>query len=100
MTNSRLQARIESRVTDRKMVHHLSLLGRQLEITVHVFIIEGSDASRSQPERLCGENQPLTDGGCLEMAIAITTFTIKTGGALGSPDHRKRHAGVAREILP
>src|SRR4051812_42193792 len=99
MTNSRLQARIESRIPDRKMVHHLSLLSRELEITVHVFVIERPDASRSQPERFCGEIQPLSYGACLEMDIAITTFTMNTGGAIEIPDHRKRHAGVAREIL-
>jgi hypothetical protein len=69
-------------------------------MTVHLIIIEGSDAGRSQPERLRGEIQPLTDGACLEMDIAITTFTMNTGGALKISDHRKRHAGVAGEILP
>jgi hypothetical protein len=46
MPISCLQARIGNRITDREMVHHLPLLGRQVEITVHRLIVERADTGR------------------------------------------------------
>ena len=40
------EAKIRNRITDREMVHHPSLLGRQIEIAMHLFIIECADARR------------------------------------------------------
>ena len=50
-----LEARIGNRITDREMVHHLSLLGRDVEIIVHLVIVKRADASRPESERLRGE---------------------------------------------
>jgi hypothetical protein len=47
MAISCLKARIGNRITDHERVHDLSLLGRQVEITVYLLIIERADASRS-----------------------------------------------------
>ena len=96
----RSRRRIGNRITDREMVHHLSLLGRQVEITVHLLIVERADAGRPQPERFRGEIQAVADGACFEMHIAITTVTMGAGGALEIADHRERHACVTGEILP
>ena len=82
------------------MVHHLSLLGRQVEITVHLLIVERADAGRSQPERFRGEIQAMADGACFEMHIAITTVAMGAGGTIEIADHRERHACVTGEILP
>jgi hypothetical protein len=57
-----LEARVGNRITDREMVHHLSLLGRQVEITVHLIIVERADAGCPQPERFRGEIQAVADG--------------------------------------
>ena len=42
-----LEARIGSRITDSEMVHHLPLLGRHVEVTVHLLIVKRADAGRS-----------------------------------------------------
>ena len=33
-------------ITDREVVHHPSLLGRQIQVAMHFFIVEGADARR------------------------------------------------------
>lgn len=96
---SYLEARIGNRITDREMVHHMSLLGRQVEIIVHLVIVKRADASRPESERLRGEIQAVTDGACFEMHIAITTVSMGADGTLDIADHRERHACVAGEIL-
>src|SRR5262245_23780883 len=100
MASSCLKARIGNRITDREMVHHLSLLGRQVEIIVHLVIVKRADASGSESERLRGQIQAVTDGACFEMHIAITTVSMGADGTFDIADHRERHAGVAGEILP
>src|SRR5687768_1605293 len=100
MANSYLQARIANRITDREMVHHLSLLGRHVEIIMHHVIVKRADAGRPESERLRGEIQAVTDGACFEMHIAITTVSMGAHGTLNIADHRERHACVAGEILP
>ena len=82
------------------MVYHLSLLGRQVEITVHLIIVERADAGRPKPKRLRSEIQALADGAGFEMHIAITTVSIGAGGTIEIADHRERHACVTGEILP
>jgi len=84
---SYLEARIGNRITDREMVHHLSLLGRQVEIIVHLVIVKRADASRPESERLRGEIQAVTDGACFKMHIAITTVSIGADGTLDIADH-------------
>ena len=95
-----LQARIGNRVADREMVHHLSLLGRHVEIAMHFLIVERADAGGAQPERFRGKIQAVADGAGFEMHIAITTVAVSAGGTIEIADHRKRHAGVPGEILP
>ena len=82
------------------MVHHLSLPGRQVEIAVHLFIIERADAGRPESERFRREIQPLADSSGFEMHVAITAVTMGADGALEIADHRERHACVTGEILP
>src|SRR5579872_3413465 len=100
MAISSLQARIGNRITDREMVHDLALIGRQVEVMVHLFIVERADACRPEPERLRGEIQALADGACFEMHIAITTVTMGADGTLEIANHREREACVAGEFLP
>src|SRR5437764_6473761 len=100
MAISCLESWIGNRITDRKMVHHLSLVGRQVEITVHFLIIERANASRPQPERFRGEIQAVADGACFEMHIAVTTITMGADGTLKIADHRESHACVTGELLP
>ena len=100
MANSCLQPPIGNRITDREMVHHLSLLGRHVEIIMHRVIVKRAEAGRPESEGLRGEIQAVTDGACFEMHIAITTVSMGADGTLDIADHRERHACVAGEILP
>jgi hypothetical protein len=45
MAISSLETRIGGRMTDREMAH-LPLLGRQIDKTVHILIVERADANR------------------------------------------------------
>jgi len=47
ISKSRFQTRIDNRIPDGEMVHHLPVLGRQIEIAVHLVIVERADASCS-----------------------------------------------------
>jgi len=47
MAGSCLKPRIGNRIADREMVDHLSLPGCQVEITVHLLIIERANAGRA-----------------------------------------------------
>ena len=82
------------------MVYDLSLVGYQVEITVHLIIVEGADAGRTQSKRFSGEIQAVADSACFKMHIAITTVAIGASGTLEIADHRKSHAGVTGEVLP
>jgi hypothetical protein len=42
-------------MTDRKMVYDLSLVGYQVEMTLHLIIVEGADAGRTQSNCLSSE---------------------------------------------
>src|SRR5437868_11728413 len=94
------EARIGNRITDREMVHHLSLLGREVEIPVHLFVVERANAGRREPECFRGEIEPVTDGACFKMHIAVTTITMGAGGTVEIADHREGDACVTGEILP
>ena len=100
MAFSSLKARIGDRITNRKVVHHLSPLRRHAEITMHVVIVESADAGGPQPQRFRRQVQALADGARLEMHIAITAVARAAHGTLQIADHRKRDARVARQILP
>src|SRR5688500_5745901 len=89
-----LKARIGNGITDREMVHHISLLRRQVEIIMHLVIVKRADASCPESERLRGEIQAVTDGACFEMHIATTTVSMGADGTLDIADHRERHACV------
>ena len=47
-------ARIGDRITNRKMVDDLPLFGPQVEMTMHLIIVEGADTGGTQPECLSG----------------------------------------------
>src|ERR1035438_1388830 len=92
-------ARIGDRVTDRKMVDDLPLVGYQVEMTVHLIIVEGTDAGCPQSKRFSSEIKCLANSACLKMDIAITTVAIGTSGTIEIADHRKGHAGITGEVL-
>jgi hypothetical protein len=46
-----------TRITDRKMVYGLFLVGYQVEITVNLIVVEGADAGRTQSKCFSGEIQ-------------------------------------------
>ena len=52
MAISCLKARIEDGITDREMVDGMSLLGCEIEITLHLLILERADPGCSHPKRL------------------------------------------------
>src|SRR5580700_2277228 len=82
------------------MVHDLSLVGDQVEMTVHLVIVEGTDAGRAQSKCLSGEIQAVANSACFKMRIAITTVAIGMCGTLKITNHRKGHAGVTGQVLP
>src|SRR3954451_23282749 len=94
------EARIGNRITDREMVHHLSLLGREVEIAVHLFVVERANAGRRQPECFRGQIEPVADSACFKMHIARTTITMGADGTVEIADHREGDACVTGEILP
>jgi len=61
---SRREARIGDRITNRKMIYNLSLFGSQVEMTVHLIIIESTDARRTQSKRFGGEVQAVANSAC------------------------------------
>ena len=97
---STLEARIDDWITDREVVDNLSLFGRQVEIMMHLIIVERADARRAQPERFRREIHSLADGACFEMHIAIAAVAIDAGGTVEIADHRKGHARITGEVLP
>ena len=82
MATSCLQTRIGNRITDREMVHHLSLRGREVEIVVHLVVIERADAGRRESERLRREIEPMADSSSFEMHVAITAVPMRADGPL------------------
>src|ERR1035437_2109300 len=81
------------------MVYDLSLVGHQVEMTVQLIIVEGTNAGCSQPKRFSGEIKGLANSACFKMHIAITTGAIVMSGTIEIADHRKGHAGVTGEVL-
>src|SRR5450755_17438 len=94
------KAGIGNRITDREMVHHLSLLGREVEIAVHLFVVKRTNPGCRQPEGFCREIEPVADSPCFKMHIAVTTITMSAGGAVEIADHREGDACVTGQILP
>src|SRR6201981_325321 len=82
------------------MVYNLALFGHQVEITVHLIIVEGADAGRTQSKRFSSEVQALANSACFKMDIAIATVAIAGNGTLEIANHRKGHAAIAGQILP
>jgi|SRR6266702_372833 len=82
------------------MVYDLSLFGYQVEMMMHLIIVEGTDAGRAQSKCLSGEIQAVANSACFKMRIAITTVAIGMSGTPEIADHRKGHAGVTGQVLP
>src|SRR5712692_8812283 len=100
MAISCFETRIADRITDGEMVHHLPLLGSQIEIALHRLIVERADAGRPQAECFRGQIQAVADGARFQMHITITTVTMGADGTLEIADHRERHTCVTGEFLP
>ena len=82
MAKSSFKARVDNRITDREMIHNLPLLGRQVEVAVHLLIVERADTGGSQPERFRSEIKALADGACFEMRISITAVAVGARGTV------------------
>src|SRR5438270_7182782 len=82
------------------MVHHLSLLGGDVEIAVHLFVVKRANAGCRQSECFRREIEPVTDSACFKMHIAVTTIAMGANGTLEIADHRESDVCVTREILP
>src|SRR5260370_35670446 len=82
------------------MVYDLSLFGYQVEMTVHLVIVEGTDAGRTQPKCLSGEIQAVAKSARFKKRIAITPVAIGMCGTRKIPNHRKSHARVTSQGLP
>src|ERR1700757_385764 len=82
------------------MIYNLSLFRPQVKMTVHLIIVEGTDARRTQSKRFSGEVQAVANSACFKMCVAITTVAIAASGTLEIADHRKGHAGVTGQVLP
>src|ERR1700678_1823662 len=67
---------------------------------MHLFIVESTDTSRTEPERFRGQVQTVAYGSCLEMHITITAVAMGACSTIKIADHRERHAGITCEILP
>ena len=94
------EARIGDWITNREVVDNLSLFRCQVEVVMHLIIVERADARCTQPERFCSKIHSLADGTCFEMHIAIAAVAVGTGGTFEIADHRKGYARIAREVLP
>src|SRR5947209_958013 len=94
------KARIGNRITDREMVHHLSLLGREVEIAVHLFVVKRANAGCRQPQGFCRQIEPVPGSAGFKMYIAVTTVTMGADGTVEIADHREGDARVTGEILP
>src|ERR1700722_7494936 len=93
-------ARIWDRMTNRKMVYDLSLFRHQVEMPVHLIIVEGTYAGGTQAKCLSGEIQAMANSACFKMYVAITTVAIDSSGTIEIADHRKGKAGVTSQVLP
>src|SRR5271170_4243297 len=82
------------------MIYNLSFFGYQVEITVHLIVVESTDARRAQSKRFSGEVKAVANSARFKMYIAITAVAIAASGALEIADHRKGHAGVTGQVLP
>jgi hypothetical protein len=76
------------------MVHHLSLLGREVDV------VKRANAGCRQPEGLCRQIEPVPDSACFKMYIAVTTITMGADGTVEIADHREGDACITGEILP
>src|ERR1035441_8514338 len=81
------------------MVYDLSLVGHQVEMTVHLLIVKGTDAGCPQSKRFSCEIKALANSACFKMDKPITTVAIGTSGTIEIADQRKGHAGVTGEAL-
>jgi hypothetical protein len=99
ITSSSFEAPIGYWITDSEMVNHLSLVGRQVEITMDPVIVEGANAGCGQSERFGGEIQSVTDGACFEMHVPIAAGPMSADRTFKIADHRECHTCIASEVL-
>ncbi len=90
------KAGVIDRISDREMVDDLALLGREVEIAMHLVVEEGSDSGCAQAQRFGCEIQAMPDSARFEMRVAIASVTVSAGGAVEIADHGKCNAGVFR----
>src|SRR5580704_10013119 len=81
------------------MVYNLTMAGGQLEVTVHLVVVKGADAGRTQSKGFSSEIQAMANCACFKMHVAITAITIAASGSGQIADHREGYAGVTSEGL-
>jgi hypothetical protein len=70
------------------MIYDLSLVGDHVEMTVHLVIVEGTDAGRTRSKCFSGEIQAVANCACFKMRIAITTVALGASRTFKIADHR------------
>ena len=81
------------------MTYHLSLIGRQVDMAVHVIVVESADPSCTQPKCLGCDIQTMANGAGFKMYIAVPSVSEYGSGAREIADHRKAQASVASQSL-
>src|SRR5258707_8566137 len=81
------------------MVHDLSYLRGQTEISIPSLVKNPSNAFSSQPETLERKNHSLTNSTRLEMHVSISTIAVTPCSILKITDHGKCQASVTRQVL-
>src|SRR4051794_9791864 len=100
MGRSATQPRVENRITDSEMIHHLSMLRPQLEIVVHFVIVKRANTGRTQSESFRSQVEPMPNRSCFEVHIAITSIACDLCRPFQLTDHRKEYACITSEFLP
>jgi len=78
----------------------LPLLGREVEIAVHLFVVKRANAGCRQAEGFRRDIEPVADSAGFKMHVAVTTITIRADSTAKIADHRKGDACITRQILP
>src|ERR1700690_3170378 len=81
------------------MVDDLSLLGGQVQISIHSLIKKRSDAGCSEAQCLGEKIYSWNNGARLEMHVAISAIAVAARRILKIADHGDGHTSVARQLL-
>jgi hypothetical protein len=68
-------------------------------MTMHLIIVEGTDARRTQSKRFSGEVQAVANSTRFKMHVAITAVAVAASATLEIADPRRGYAGVTSQVL-